>query len=252
MKADHEPYVYRRHLRRCPLFGPGGRDTRVDKCSCPFHIDGRHNGRRVRESLKTRSRQIAERRLTEKIRELDSQADVRLLRDVDTVPGKLGESAAQRTVSEAVEHFLGTKGTIEHGTYRGDVERGTYRKYENSLQLLSSYCDEHGVSAVSRIDVDVLEDFRRTRKIGSVTWKVERQTLVTFFGYCLRRGWLGSNPAKELKAPRNVKPNKIVPYTLQEESRILAACDQIGGGKYNRSGARYEQLRARAMIMRLG
>jgi integrase len=40
-----------------------------------------------------------------------------------------------------------------------------------------------------------------------------------------------------------------VPYTLQEESLILAACDKIGGGKYNRSGAGYEQLRARAMIM---
>ncbi|MGP8247083.1 MAG: tyrosine-type recombinase/integrase [Bryobacteraceae bacterium] len=39
--------------------------------------------------------------------------------------------------------------------------------------------------------------------------------------------------------------------TLQEESEILAACDQIGGGKYNRSGARYEQLRARGMIMLL-
>src|SRR5262249_19221054 len=42
-----------------------------------------------------------------------------------------------------------------------------------------------------------------------------------------------------------------VPYTLQEESMILSACDQIGGGKYNRSGARYEQLRARAMILLL-
>ncbi|MGA2186630.1 MAG: tyrosine-type recombinase/integrase, partial [Bryobacteraceae bacterium] len=51
--------------------------------------------------------------------------------------------------------------------------------------------------------------------------------------------------------PRNLKPNEVVPYTIQEESRILAACDQIGGGKYNRSGARYEQLRARAMIMLL-
>jgi hypothetical protein len=58
------------------------------------------------------------------------------------------------------DHFLGTKGAIEHGTYRGDVKRGTYRKYENSLQLPSSYCDEHDISSVSRIDKDVVEDFR--------------------------------------------------------------------------------------------
>jgi len=65
----------------------------------------------------------------------------------------------------------------------------------------------------------------------------------------ISRKWTTTNPAKDLSAPRNIKPNEVVPYTPQEESRILAACDQIGGGKYNRSGARYEQLRARAMIM---
>jgi integrase len=84
-----------------------------------------------------------------------------------------------------------------------------------------------------------------------VTWKVELQTLRTFFAYCVSRRWLPANPAKELKAPRNLKPNDVVPYTLQEESQILAACDQIGGGKYKRSGVRYEKLRARAMVMLL-
>jgi integrase len=84
-----------------------------------------------------------------------------------------------------------------------------------------------------------------------VTWKVERQMLITFFRFCVSRKWTSTNPAKELKAQRNLKPNETVPYTLAEESLILAACDQIGGGKYNRSGARYEQLRARAMVMLL-
>jgi integrase len=96
-----------------------------------------------------------------------------------------------------------------------------------------------------------MEDFRGTRTIGKVTWKVERQMLITFLHFCVSRKWISINPAKELKAPRNLKSNEVVPYTLQEESQILAACDQIGGGKYNQSGARYEQLRARAMIMLL-
>jgi len=61
--------------------------------------------------------------------------------------------------------------------------------------------------------------------------------LITFFGSCISRKWISANPAKDLKQPRNIKPNEIVPYTIQEESLILAACDQIGGGKYNRSGA---------------
>ncbi len=51
--------------------------------------------------------------------------------------------------------------------------------------------------------------------------------------------------------PRGLKPNEVAPYTLAEEARILAACDSIGGGKCNRSGATYEQLRARAMALLL-
>jgi integrase len=73
--------------------------------------------------------------------------------------------------------------------------------------------------------------------------------LVTFFGYCVRRKWITSNPAKELRSPRNVKPNEVVPYTTEDEAQILAASDQIGGGKAHSSGAGYEQLRARAMLL---
>jgi integrase/recombinase XerD len=96
-----------------------------------------------------------------------------------------------------------------------------------------------------------LEDFRRTRNIGSVTWNVELQTLRTFFRYCVKHKWIVYNPANDLKAPRNFRPNEVVPYTPYEENRILAAAGQIGGGKHHRSGAAYEQLRARAMIMLL-
>lgn len=99
--------------------------------------------------------------------------------------------------------------------------------------------------------MDVLEDFHRTRKIGLVTWKVELQSLRTFFAYFVSRKWITCNPAKEIKALRNIKPNEVVPYTLREEGLILAACDQIGGAKYQRSAAVYERLRARAMVMLL-
>ena len=249
VKTDSELYAFRRHLRVCRFFGPGGREVRADKCNCPFHVDGLHNGQRVRGSLTTRSRQLADRRLAELKRKLDAQLANQLGMENDAESGQM-PAAATLTVSEAVARFLKTHGEIgPDGKYRGDSERGTWKKYRCALRLLTSFCEKAGIKGVADVTTDALEDFRGTRTIGKVTWKVERQMLITFFHFCVSRKWISINPAKELKAPRNLKPNEVVPYTLQEESQILAACDQIGGGKYNRSGARYEQLRARAMIM---
>ena len=69
---------------------------------------------------------------------------------------------------------------------------------------------------------------------------------MTFFAYRIRRRWILYNSAKELPSPRGLKPNAIVPYTLSVEARILAASDKIGGGKYHRSDARYEQTSSTA------
>jgi site-specific recombinase XerD len=251
VKKDAELYAFRRHITTCKYFGPGGREVRADKCTCPFHVDGLHHAQRVRRSLKTRSRQIADRRLGELKLELDAQ--------LANAPGMQTEAGARQapgaaalTVSDAVERFLETHGAIgPEGKYQGDSERGTWKKYRCALRLLASFCERIGIKTVVGINLDSLEDYRKTRSIGKVSWKVERQTLITFFGFCVSRKWISTNPAKELKAPRNLKPNEVVPYTLQEESQILKSCDEIGGGKYNRSGAPYEQLRARAMIMLL-
>jgi len=248
VNADSALYAFRRHLRTCPFFGPHGREARADKCNCPFHVDGLHNGLRVRQALKTRSRQTAERRLAELKRKLDAKLanEHEIENESGVVP------AAIPTLSEAVGRFLKTHGEVgPDGKYRGDSERGTWKKYRCALRFVTAFCEKAGIGAVAEITTDTLEEFRGTRNLGKVSWKVERQMLITFFAFCISRKWIGTNPAKELKAPRNVKPNEVVPYTLQEESQILGACDQIGGGKYNRSGARYEQLRARAMIMLL-
>jgi site-specific recombinase XerD len=249
VKKDSGLYAYRRHLRTCPFFGPGGRDVRNDKCNCPFHIDGLHNGRRERGSLKTRSRQVADRRLADRVRQLDAQlADA--YRAADSAAS--GQGLPPVTLADAVARFLKTHGEIgPDGKYTGDSERATWKKYRCALVLLAAFWERKGIGSLVDVTADVLEDYRGSRTVGKVTWKVERQMLITFFHFCIRRKWITANPAKELKAPRNIKPNGIVPYTMLEESQILAACDQIGGGRYNRSGARYEQLRARAMIILL-
>ena len=254
MRHDSELYAFRRHLITCDFFGRDGRKIRADKCNCPFHVDGVHHGQRVRASLRTRSRQIAERQLAKYIRKLDlplaDQNGMEDRRQAGPMAAKVPQVGV--TLSDATARFLKGHGEIgPDGKYRGDSEYGTWKKYRCGLRFLVLFCERAGIVALADVTTEVLEDFRGSRSVGKVTWKVERQMLVTFFGYCVKRKWISTNPAKDLKAPRNLKPNEVVPYTLHEESQILAACESFGGGRYQRTDAIYERLRARAMVMLL-
>ena len=83
---------------------------------------------------------------------------------------------------------------------------------------MASFCRTREIKALLDVQLEVLEDFRNSRTVSRVTWKGERQTLITFFGYCLSHKWITTNPAKDLKAVRNVRPNEVVLYTIEEES----------------------------------
>jgi site-specific recombinase XerD len=248
VNKDTQPYAFRRHVRSCEYFGPGGREVRSDKCSCPFHVDGQYHGQRLRQSLNTSSRQLADRRLNALLRKRDEQRQLAELVD-ERMPMS---NRTRPTVSEAVDRFLNSHGAIDQDRgYHGDIEYSSYRKYRTKLNLLRSFCDGEGVSALADMNLDVLEDYRRSRNVSPVTWKVELQALRTFLGYCVTHKWITTNPAKEMKSPRNIKPNEVIPYSLREEAEILAACDRIGGGKYKRTAEVYERLRAKAMILLL-
>ena len=104
MNPDSQLYPFRRHLKTCSFFGPGGRDVRLDKCNCPFHVDGLHEGQRVRQSLKRRSRQIAERRVTAIVKTLDAKPEGHI-DGADSVATPTRGATQQRTISEAVARF---------------------------------------------------------------------------------------------------------------------------------------------------
>ena len=158
MKRDNELFAFRRHLRTCPFFGPGGREIRSDKCDCPFHVDGKYRGERVRESLKTRSRQLADRRLAAVIRRIDEKHRL----EADGSASAVG--TAPRTISDAARRFLASHGELDqHRKFHGDLEFSTWRKYRTKLRLLVAFCDREGISELRDVNIDVLEDYRRSR-----------------------------------------------------------------------------------------
>lgn len=260
MKADITLGAYRRHLRTCPFFGPGGRNVRLNKCSCPFHVDGLHHGTRVRDSLGTRNQQVAEKKVADLIRSMDEEYLAKLA-------GGTSSTRAREVpnIAEAIDLFLGSFGNIDKtGKAQGDLKYSSWRKYRNSLHHLADFCRRKGIQLLERLETSELEQYRRERVVATSlaitpdtgrrpisqrTWKTELQSFRMFFGYCMRKKWISSNCAKEMKGPRNLTPNEVVPYTTEDEIRILAACDQIGRGRYIRSDSVYERLRAKAMIL---
>ena len=209
--------IQRRHTQKCPdrnhKDGPNFLKCRGH---CPLRICGTVNGRRVRESLKTRDLQRAARRLAE--REEESYGRPRKL------------------LSEAVEAF--------HAQHAEQASE-TIRKYKRVLGYLSEYCTDRSLGRVDQINVEAMDGYRLWRNKTNWTWIKEIEILRQFFSFCIDREWTTKNPARALKRPRLVEANDVVPYTSEQIVRIFTACDQIGRGIYERLRAR-----ARALLMR--
>jgi site-specific recombinase XerD len=206
--------IWRRHTSSC-RFSSKGRDYL--KCSCPLWADGYVDGKRtLRKSLETRDMARARKKASAL------------------------ESPDQRiycSIAEAKTAFLA------HCESEG-LKFSSRRKYRNTLIKLFDFCEKHNVDSVNEIDTNVLDRFRAGRGLKPVTSSKELQFLRQFCGFCVDRRWMESNPAKRIKSPRNLKPNDVEPFTSVEVGRIIAACEVIGSGAY-------ERLRARAMVLTL-
>lgn len=200
---------WRNHLLKCTHRDQG---RAYVKCSCPVWADGTLHGQRYRKSLDTRDWARAIRKMAE----LEDPTAPRL-----------------KPVSDAIKAFE------QHIL---SLETSTQRKYKNVLRKFQEYCTAAGLHDVADATIERLDAYRAGRKISRVTAQKELETLRQFFGFCVERKWTDDNPAKRIKSAKNVKPAEVVPYTPDELTRIIAACDGIGRGPY-------ERLRARAMVL---
>lgn len=205
--------IWRRHTKTCPYRSRG---RSVVKCNCPLSADGYVNGRRVRRSLGTRDMARAR-----KIAVAFESPDERIY----------------KSVSAGVTAFL------DHCDVEG-LRFSTCRKYRNTLNRLSAFCDARQLVWIGELTMDVLDAFRASRKLAPIAAVKELQLLRQFCGFCHDRRWAEENAAKRIKPPRNIRPNDVEPYSQVEVNEIISACDQIGKTPY-------ERLRARAMVLLL-
>jgi site-specific recombinase XerD len=140
-----------------------------------------------------------------------------------------------KPITQAAEAF---------GQHILSLEPSTQRKYKNVLRQFQGHCQRAGLHDLSDVTVEALDGYRAARELSRVTAQKELETLRQFFTFCQERNWTDDNPARRIKSAKNVKPAEVIPYTPNEVGRIIAACDGIGRGPY-------ERRRARAMILLL-
>ncbi|MFZ0271054.1 MAG: tyrosine-type recombinase/integrase [Acidobacteriaceae bacterium] len=206
--------VWRRHTPKCPHRAKG---RSYIKCDCPLWADGWEKGKRLfRQSLATRDMA----RARKKVLALEDPVE-----------------RAYKEVAAAVTAF------IDHCTSEG-LQYSTIRKYRNSLNHLKAFCQKRKIDIVSELTTDALDGFRTSRKLKPITSMKELELLRQFCGFCRDRLWTYENVASRIKSPKNIKPNDVEPFTAPEIAKVIAACDAMGRGPY-------ERLRARGMILTL-
>ena len=167
----------------------------------------------MRESMETANWDRARRRMAE----LESE---------------LAGDRVRKPVPEAAEAFLSAR----------SIEPSTERKYRRIMERLKAFAATRGLGTMDRITVGQLDAYRLTRKLSALSWSKELQLLRTFFGFCMKRKWCEENPASDMDMPPDPKPKPREPYTSEEITKILAACQTFGKGAY-------ERLRAHAMVL---
>jgi site-specific recombinase XerD len=99
------------------------------------------------------------------------------------------------------------------------------------------------ITRLDDVEIETIDLLRAKRPISAMTWTKELAILRNFFSFCVSRKWTYLNPAKEVKSPK-VKPKPKEPYTEEEVTQIVLACDELGR-------APYERRRAQAMVLLL-
>ncbi len=220
--SQNELRAYRRHLKSCPDAAKGQNFT---LCECPIYVIGILNGEPVRRSLQTNEWPRAMRRIEVLLGSKES-ADAIL----PPPPARTITTAAAAYLADAQERNL---------------RPATLRSYKRALDHLIEFC---GKKPIGALDLDLLSDFRSSRDIKPRTQRKEIEYLRGFCAFCVTRGWMDRNPAKQLRPPR-VDDIGTMPFTREEVSALVSACDRMRGmWKEDRP---FVRKRAKALVLTL-
>jgi integrase/recombinase XerD len=232
--------LYRRHSKRCRFYtGNTNGNRNQNNCRCAIWVDGRLQGERVNKGLHTRNWTRAN----------------EIARDWEIAQTVKDEKLAATSVREACDTFL-ADAEARH------LSSASIKKYrvllinrrqpadrEKFSPSLSEFCAESGVQFTNQIKLVNLTEFRSQWKDGALSSAKKLERLRAFGRFLVDRGWWLDNMALKLRRP-TVNDPPTMPYTLQEITALLAACDRFTDwhGKPGQENA--HRLRAFLLFLR--
>jgi integrase/recombinase XerD len=203
--------LYRRHNpARC-----NHKERTWRRCSCILWADGTLKGKRYHKTLHTRNWEDGQK----KIQKLESE----------------GEKPGLKTIQEA------TVGFISDAEARG-LRTASIYKYKLLFKQLNAFGDKEGLRYISECDVEIMRRFRESWSNKNYSARKKLEALRTFFRFVQTSGWMGSNPAAQIKPPK-VDDVPTLPFSKDEFDRVLKACDEYP----NRQNA----VRLKALVLLL-
>ncbi len=185
--------IYKRHLKGC---------TAPEACPCPWWVDTKVDGKRVRKSLGTSNEAEAARRAV-------------------TICEPAGES---EDASDKSGHTL--KWTVGKFLERTDVTDGGIRSNTRTTDALVKHFGAD--TLVRSIDGPGIEGFIASRKeYAQSTRTLEIGHLRTFFNYLHSLGYIEVNPMSKMRFKRGQRKLKT-PLTIDQQEALIAACDKFG------------------------
>jgi integrase/recombinase XerD len=211
--------IFRRHRKSCQHRHEG---RKYRRCSCPVWVDGHLKGKPIHKTLLTRDWQKAQRQ----VRDWEVEGE---------------EDQPPITIETACSQFL------QDATARG-LREPTLYKYRLLFRQLQSFATNNGYRFIEDLDLEVLRNFRATWTNKNIAARKKLEALKAFFRFCHDSSWVPSNPASKIKPPK-ITEQPTMPFTTEEVTRILAACDRYDG-RYG-LGARQNVERLRALVLLL-
>jgi site-specific recombinase XerD len=213
--------VFTRHSTDCPH--KAKRDWKKCNCRKWLYVEGS----RKPISAKTRSWETAQKKANELV-EVQRKGEQPL-----TFKPK------PETMRDAVARFLDNKATENRSKAWNQMLR-------RELSDFANWCSTKLIAPKS-VDIESLEDYRKTWQGAPGTRARRQERLSHFFKYAVKREWVRQNFAKDM-TKINVPESITLPLTREEFERSLAAAQQ-----YNPKSpdASWRRQRAVAMLLLL-